>query len=567
MFRKASFLFLCLWIANAASVIGQQTRVLQHRWEVDPPLGAIWEPRQTVQTIRFDVEQLRSRFAADRLETAQLIYREHNNPNFDKKKRALELLLNALQSGEESIPIRRAMVSAALSIADSSKAESIWLLAKSDTSLLPLVERKLVEWRSPVAIEDWRKRIAEPNARPTELATALEGLAFVGNAEDRLALQKVIRASQTSVPNRYLAASALGAQATDGLNAFAQNVMESDLVQRHLIAAHLLKRHSGATTASQFQQIIADGDGSSQLVVFESMAQNMPDDCFGYAKQMVSHPDSVVRKTAVQFLQTRSEVECIQMQSTLLSDRNPAVRSIVAKNLLEKARNGHRDLVNGIVAFHLNSDSWQGVEKSIEVAVALEERTHCKEFLRLLFHPRPEVKITAGWALMELGDGPETLASMLVVAEKIAAELKAGVSEAGSTNEDQVKLSYLHEAFGRNEYQPASPFLEKFVPKADAPYGTVSRASAVWALGKLNKGRDNEKLRGKLYERMSDFAPLNPENVLVRFMSHLALGEMAHPESREMLEKYREGLPSPVGYAGNWALLQLDQAAAKEIEK
>ena len=567
MFRKASFLFLCLWIANATSVIGQQTRALQHRWEVDPPLGAIWEPQQTAQTIRFDVEQLRSRFAADRLETAQFIYREHNNPNFSQKTRALELLLNALQSGEVSIPIRRAMVSAALSIADSSKAESIWLLAKSDTSLLPLVERKLVEWRSSVAIEDWRKRIAEPNARPTELATALEGLAVVGNAEDRLALQTVIRASQTSVTNRYLAALALGAQATDGLNAFAQNVMESDLVQRYLIAAHLLKRHSGATTASQFQQIIADGDGSSQLVVYESMAQNMPDDCFGYAKQMVSHPDSGVRKTAVQFLQTRPEVESIQLQATLLSDRNPEVRSIVAKNLSEKARQGHRELVNSIVAFHLNSDSWQGVEKSIEVAVAIEERTHCREFLRLLFHPRPEVKMTAGWALMELGDEPETLASMLAVAEKIAAELKASVFVASSPNEEQIKLSYLHEAFGKFDYQAASRFLEKFIPKAEAQYGIVSRASAIWALGKLNEGRDNEKLRGKLYERMSDFSPINPEDVLVRFMSHLALGEMAQPESREMLEKYREGLPSPVAYAGNWALLQLDQAAAKKVEK
>jgi hypothetical protein len=567
MFRKASYLLLVLWIANAESVFGQQTIPLQHRWEVDPPLGPIWEPQQTAQTIRFDVEQLRSRFATERLETARLIYREHSNPNFKQKTRALELLLIALQSGEESIPIRRAMVSAALSVADSSQAESIWLLAKSDTSLLPLVERKLVEWRSPIAIEDWRKRIAEPNARPTELATALEGLAVVGNMEDRMALQNVIRASHTTAPNRYLAASALGAHATDGLNAFAQIVIESDLVQRHLIAAHLLKRHSGETTAKQFQQIIADGDGISHLIAYESMIRNMPDECFGYAKQMVSHPDSGVRKTAVRFLQTRPEVESIPMQATLLNDRNLDVRSIVATNLSEKARQGHRDLVKGIVALHLKSDSWQGVEKSMEVAVAIEERTHCDEFLKLLFHPRPEVKMTAGWALMEVGDEPETLASMLAVAEKIAAELKAGGYVASSPNEDQIKLSYLLEAFGKNDYQAASQFLEKFIPKAEAQYGIVSRASAVWALGKLNKGRDNEKLRSKLYERMSDFSFINPENVLVRFMCHLALGEMAHPESRAMLEKYREGLPSPVGFAGNWALSQLDQAAAKKIEK
>jgi len=128
-------------------------------------------------------------------------------------------------------------------------------------------------------------------------------------------------------------------------------------------------------------------------------------------------------------------------------------------------------------------------------------------------------------------------------------------------------LSYLLEAFGKNDYQSASQFLEKFIPKAEANYGAVSRASAIWSLGKLNRRKDNENLRSKLYERMSDFAPINAEHLLIRFMSHVALGEMAHPESREMLEKYREGIPSPVGFAGNWALLQLDQAAAQKVEK
>jgi len=566
MFRKANFLFLCLWVANASDVIGQQTKVLQHRWEVDPPLGAIWEQKQSRPSIRFDVEKLKSRFAADRLETAQSIYREHSNPNFIQKARAIELLLDTLQSGEENVQVSRAMVSALLSVSDPSNAKSIWSLAKSDAALLPMVERKLVEWKSPVAIEDWRKRIVDPNASPTELATALEGLAVVGNGEDRKALQNVIRASQTSDANKYLAASALGAQATDGLNVFAQTVMESNLVQRHLIAAHLLKRHSGTTTAIQFERIIAGGDGTAQFVVYESMIQNMPDICLGYAPQMVSHPDSAIRKIAVQFLQTRPDVESIQLQATLLNDRNPDVRSTVAKNLLEKAMQGQRELINGIATTRLSLDSWEGVEKSILIAVGLEERAHCEKFIELLFHPRPEVKMTAGWALMELGDEPEVLSSMLKAAEQIAAELKA-IPTVVVPFEDQVKLSYLLEAFGKNDFQPASQLLEKFIPKAEANYGVVSRASAIWALGKLNRRKDNKNLRSKLYERMSDFAPINPEQLLVRFMSHLALGEMAHPESREMLEKYREGMPSPVGFAGNWAILQLDQASAQEVEK
>ncbi len=566
MCQKVCILFLCLSVTNASFVIGQQTKVLQHRWEVDPPLGEIWEQKQKSTGVRFDVERLRSSRAEDRLETAQHIYREHNNPNFSQKKRAAEILLNALQSGEENTQVRRAMLSAVLSVSDPSKADAIWSLAKSDLALIPLVERKLVEWKSPVAIVDWRKRIVAPNATPTELATALEGLAVVGNTEDRTALQGVVQASQTSIANKILAASAMGDQATDGLNAFAQTVLNSDLAQRHLITAHLLKRHSGTATAQQFERIIAEGDGNAHLVVYESMVKNMPEICFGFAQKMITHPDSNVRKVALKFLQTRPDATSIPMQATLLKDRNPDVRGIVVTNLLENARKGYRALVCDIVSVGLNSDSWQETEKSVEVAVGLEERIHCGRFIELLQHQRPEVKVVAGWALMELGNDPEMLSRMLVTAEKIAAELK---SEDGSPLlvENQVKLSYLLEAFGKNNFLPAIPFLEKFIPKSETKYGSVGRGSAIWSLGKLNKGIDNKELRDKLYARMSDFGPIIQEEFLVRFMCHLALGEMAQPESREMLEKYREAPPSPIGYAGSWAILQLEKAAALNVEK
>ena len=72
MFSKASFLFcnllFCcsLLIATPSISIGQQTQFLQHLWEVDPPLGNIWDIEQISRTIRFDVESLQSAYAKDR---------------------------------------------------------------------------------------------------------------------------------------------------------------------------------------------------------------------------------------------------------------------------------------------------------------------------------------------------------------------------------------------------------------------------------------------------------------------------------------------------------------------
>lgn len=561
-------LFFCtLLIATPTISLGQQTHFLQHLWEVDPPLGNIWETIQTTRTIRFDVESLQSPYAKDRLETAQQICLEHNNPKFHQHERAIELLVERLESGEENLQIRRAMFAAAVSVGDESHAEVLWSLAKSDSVILSLVERNLVQWKSAAALKVWRQRLLEPNAKPTELATALEGLAVVGNSDDRNKLQDFIGASHTSVANKYLAAYALGAIVTEGLNEFAQQVIDSDLEQRHLIASQLLKLHSGVRTETQLRQILAGGSASAQLVAYRSMSERIPDVAREFAKQMTTTSDPGLRTLAVEHLQKFTDDESLQIQAALLNDRHPAVRSLVAKYLLEKAKHGQRAKVDEFVVSHLNSESWTGIEHAIVVAVGLQDRSYCQTFLRLMDHPRTEVNMRAGWALMELADESEILAGMLAHAEKMTVELKNAENRTAITHTDQIRLSYLLEAFGKNRYQPATEMLTKYIPKTGHQFGIVCRASAIWALGKLNKGNNNKVLLASLYKRIMDLNPLNPEDPLVRFACNLAVGEMANPESRETIEKYNEGLPNPLGYAADWALSQIDQAAkVKPIE-
>ena len=562
MLRKASGLFFILISATSSFVFGQQTLELQHQWEVDPPLGNIWGPTTSTRTILFDIELLKSRFTKDRLQVAQSIGLEYDNPKFQQRERALELLITGLNSGEENLLVKRAMVAATLSLGDGSHANVLWSLAKSDAALLPAVERKLVDWKSPIALTEWRQRLGDPKAKPTELATALEGLAVIGNADDRLALQAVILASHTSVANKYLAACALGGLVTKGLNEFAKQVMESDLDQRYLIASELIKFHSGEQTAAQMRHILTEGPASAQLVAYRSMSQGFPEVAREFAKPMTSHSDPGLRTLALQFLQQYSDVEGLEIQGALLKDRNPGVRSLVAKHLLEKANQGHRARVDECVVSHLNAAEWTGIEKAIVVAVGLEDRRHCKAFLRLLEHPRPEVNLIAGWALKEIGDEPENLAGMLGLAERMTAELNSTTNISSISLTDRIWLSYLHEAFGKNHYEPASQMLMKYIPKTGHQFGTITRASAIWSLGKLNTGKDNKVLREKLQERIADLAPVNPEDYLVRFASNLALGEMAHPESREVIVRYHEQLPSPLAYAADWALSQIDKASA-----
>ena len=286
MLRKASGLLFTLFSATSSFAFGQQTISRPHLWEVDPSFGNIWVEVRSTQTIRFDIELLKSRFAKDRLHIAQSISLEHDNPKFQQRERAMELLISNLQSGEKDLLVKRATAAAAILLSDASHADVLWSLAKSDASFLPAVERKLVQWKSPIALEAWRQRLGNPNAKTSELATAIEGIGVVGNADDRLPLQAVILASHTSAANKYLAACSLGEIVKNGLNDLAQQVMESDLEQRHLIAAKLLRLHSEDRTATQMLQIMKEGSASAQRVAFEWMSQRTPDDSREYAKQM-----------------------------------------------------------------------------------------------------------------------------------------------------------------------------------------------------------------------------------------------------------------------------------------
>ncbi len=566
MLPRARFLSSLLLLTTSSLAFGwQQTQPLQHLFEMDPALGDIWATQQPTRTIRIDVERLKSPSVKERLEVAQKICLEHANPTFQQQERTMELLLGKLKEGEANLQVRRAMFSAALVVGDATHAESLWSLAKSDSEILSAVERRLVQWKSPLALKDWRERLADPNAKPTEMATALQGLAIVGNSDDRAPLVESIRASYTTAANKYLAAVAIGALVNEGLNEFVQQVMDSDLEQRHLLAAHMLKRHSGAITETQLRRILTDGPVSAKLVAYRTVSESMPKVARELAKQMTAQPDDGLRIMALRVLHKESDEDSLRIQGALLIDRHPEVRNLAGKNVLEKAAQGQRAVVDELVLANLNSEDWTGIEMAIVLAVRLQERSHCKAFLRLLDHRRPEVYMLAGWALMELGSETEILAGMLAHAEKLTGELGSKLYvPTDLTPTDQVRLSFLHEGFGRNQYQPANGMLLKFIAKKGHYFGIVSRASAIWALGKLNKGKDNQALRSSLYERMSDFELNWPEDHLVRFSCNLALGEMAQSESRATIERYGEELPSPIAHAAAWALSQIDKASGSK---
>jgi HEAT repeat protein len=554
---------LLLQICFVQCSFGQSTKPLQHFWEVAPDFGDIWNSELPERVIHFDVESLNSTRVQERVEVARMICREYKNSNFKPKERALELLLSRLAANEESITSRRAMISAATLLDDGKNAARLWEVAQADTLSRTTVEKALTKWKSPVATEVWRKRLTDPLANAVDIGFAIEGLAVVGGSEDTVALQGVLRGNNTTVTNRHLAAIALGQLNQAGLNDLAQQVLASDLEQPHLLAAELLSRHTGEMTVAQLRTIFTDGANVAQYFAAKALFAHFPEVVREYAPQMVEHADSTMRILALNLLDKLSDEASLRLQAKLLNDRNADIRRLAGTQLIRHAAEGQRQLVDEFVTEHINAEPWPGIEQAIIMAVSLQDASRCAKFVELLEHAQPEVNMHAGWALMELARDSAILASIEPHVEKATAFMVENGVKPPLYKTDTIRLSYLLEAFGRNKYEPMHKLLMKYVPKNDFKMGYASRASAIWALGQINNGKDNRELREALFERIADGLSMPPEDYLVRFGCILALGEMGFADSLPTLKRFNDGIPYPIGYACDWATEQIEKANPK----
>jgi hypothetical protein len=234
------------------------------------------------------------------------------------------------------------------------------------------------------------------------------------------------------------------------------------------------------------------------------------------------------------------------------------VRTRAKAQLLELCDKGFRPIVDECISQNLSGEAWQGIEQAIILAVELKDRSRCARFLELIEHEQPEVNMHAAWGLMELADDPAIISGIVPHTQKLTAGLESGKKY---PKQDIIRLSFLLEVFGRNRYEPVADMLRKYVPKNDFKMGNLSRASAIWALGRILKDQDDPALRASLSERIRDLSSLMPENYLVGYACILTLGEFGFLDSMPTIDRYTLDSKDGLNSAGRWAKEQIQKAA------
>jgi hypothetical protein len=536
----------------------KQTVPLQHSWEIDPDFGDIWRTMLPVRSQFIDLRLLESDQVQERLAISQLICLNHDRQGFKDRGRALELLLAQVRNPLNPLLVKRSMLSAASLLDDGSNAKLLWEAAQEDPVALAALEPFLIKWKVTESRELWRKRLGNPSTANADLILAIEGIGQVGQASDVALLEKILRANRSTPSTRLLACRAIGNLASEGMSGLAKQIVQSDVEDKHLLAASVLARHRDAAALELLQTIFETGSSPSQRIAAGAIATGHSQFAIEMAGKWILHPDDQIRITGLTTLQQQPSPERIRMQSTLLGDVSTQVRQLVREQLRELAQGDHRPSVDECLGEQLASGSWRALEQSLVLMVELQDRTRLMRIVELLEHEQAEVNIHAGWALMELANDPTTLAAMVPHAQRITQELEP--ASRVLPKQDIIRLSYLFEAFGRNRYEPVLEMLYKYIPKDNFKMGNLSRCSAIWAIGKIKKEVDDPELRAKFRERINDLPPMNPEHYLVRYACILALGEFGYKDSKDVAGRHAAEDRNALGFASRWAIEQIDRS-------
>lgn len=468
-------------------------------------------------------------------------------------------LMELLDAPDQDSVVQVAAVRALVSLDAREAAPLLFEHAQSDClDVALLVEPVLANWDYQPIREVWLKRLSAPRTSRRRLSLAIRGLAAVGEISAAPKLQELCLDPLTAPEVRIEAARALGDIRTEGLEnlalPLAVDKSPGGIVDR-LVSASLVRNHGGEDASTFLVELAEDPEPSVAAIALERLLQLDPSLIVAIAEEIIANPDANVRHFCARALVARPTPGTIGLLGPMLDDPHPDVRRYVRLSLVELASDARfLQPVLDEATEMLATERWRGLEQSSLLLVSLDHKPAAPRLVELLDHQRPEVFITAAWALRRLAV-PATLDAMF---DKVLREID-GTRPTGSFDFDRVaQLCHLLEAFGQMKCARSEALLREHIPKK-APFPVGMRAAAIWALGYLYSDEPQPDLARLLAARLADINPLDPEEPEVRQMSAVSIGRMKSSEQLGVLRKFlkMETVDGGVGYACGWAIEQI----------
>ena len=493
------------------------------------------------------------------------------------------ILVEILDGTDRHPTLQLACARALVELDAQSAAESLFAAARrGDRAMALLVEPALGRWKFAPVREFWLQQLQDSDCPPRRLRLAVQGLATSGDMRAVEPLkQRLVNSTQQFADvasSRLAMARSLGQLQTEGMEEIAQRFAANQgpafLVDR-LVASQLMSRHQGASASTLLRGLAIDESSAVACLALERLIEIDPEGAVEPGWQALDSPDAKLRKLGIRSIVLQSDQPVVTRLAAMMNDYHIEVRTQARVALLELAtgKAALDPLVREAAEATMGADWWRGQEQAIRVLVALDHQRAAGRLVQLLDFRRPEVYVTAAWALRELRV-PTALPAMLRKAARAVRQGKTSGMEPGGPEDKQ--CTYLLETFGLLDYQEADSLLWDCVPK-NYDLGVETRAAAIWSLGKLSAGKPNDKLAEAMVARLTDVEGLYPEIDRVRFMSAITMGRLQYAESSDetsvkaqVLEAlgqfFNPRVHSPLDFSCGWAIGQVKNQPFKRLE-
>jgi len=478
------------------------------------------------------------------------------------------------------------------------------LSADAERALTLAVDAALTRWRHAPAAEAWAARLTTDAAVDLK-RSAVAGLVAVGHTAAVNGLAEIAADPDAAVALRLDAARAVGVLAKTAQLDTARRLADGDATDR-LMAASMLAAHRSDAAADLLDGLLtaADSTTATRIAAADALMHARPDRLAGRFAFLAAHPHAGVRRRAAELGQRESVRRADGAAArfvNLLNDPAATVRARARATLADM--HGQGVSIDGPLRGLLRGQppeggetAWWGYREAAWLAGQTARAPLWEPVTALLNHDRPEVRIAAAWAVGQLGAeeaAARARARFAALSAEIGetytridglreenAELQAQQerrrsrerAEKMEANTEQINRLFeqqrrsaqeaapLAQSLGQLADRDALPLLTPLVPK-DAPAGAETRASAVWAIGKILAGdRDGEMTRtllGRVRDRGSMMVPAEVD--AVRAAAAVAVGRIGDPTAVEPLRAVltSDERPYEVAVAARWALEQM----------
>lgn len=461
----------------------------------------------------------------------------------------------------------------ALALVEADARESAELLLKASVrgndEIRLVIEPALAHWKFPPALELWAARLKEPFATQTSVRLACEGLAAL-QAKDQLNdLTTLMLNPSESFGKHFAAASAIAK--LDPAHALQQALplMKGDIANRLLATA--LLTNSDPACLTELTRMCADSEDGIASAAWAAVLRIDLPRLQEHLPTGRIHRDAMIRIAAARVMRAFPNPERAAWLNELVSDRHLEVRN-VARQMLVQVAGDDAELKTQIVAAAADKirgtpDDWQGIEQSLLILGQLAADQFGEDCLRLINHPRSEVRVTGAWLLHLF---PEASLTERVVARILENEAKMKTPPAGEDFDYEalsLQQMHLYQYAGLTRQTSLQPIFVSNFPK-NAPGIPEKRAAAMWALGLLNEARNDKDLAAQFVSRMNDRDGMPPEWIIVRRMSVMAVGMMRATDSADQIQRAYDvdAVDTLIPNAARWALPLLGKVQPPEPE-